>query len=114
MTKKLFDSLIMFLGAAFAVLFCVIVLPPLFESEDLIGAFASGFVNPFSTGYSLDAIFCALILICWALYEKKTLGIKHGWVVIPLSAIPGVATAFAVYLILRSRQIARIGSERPK
>jgi hypothetical protein len=27
----------------------------------------------------------------WVLYERSALGIRHGWVAIPLSIIPGVA-----------------------
>lgn len=73
----------------------------------MLGAFAAGFVNPYSSGYSLDVILCALILFVWIFYERKARGIKHGWIAIPLSFVPGVATGFAVYLVLRSRQLDR-------
>lgn len=105
MTKSGFELLVAALGAAFAIAFCVIVVPPLLESGDVIGAFAAGFVNPYSSGYSLDAILCGVILLVWVIYERKALKIKHGWVAIPLSFLPGVATAFAAYLIIRSRQL---------
>lgn len=108
MTKTAFECLVAILGAVFAIAFCVIVVPALLESRDVIGAFAAGFVNPFASGYSLDAIICALILITWAMYERKALNIKYGWVVIPLSFVPGVATAFAAYLVIRSRQLPRV------
>ena len=103
MSKHVYEILVILLGAAFAVAFAVIVVPPLLESGDVVGAFAAGFVNPYSSGYSLDAILCAFILIVWVLYERTALGIKHGWVAIPLCFAPGVATGFAYYLILRSR-----------
>lgn len=109
MTKSGFELLAAVLGAAFALAFCVIVVPPLLESGDVIGAFAAGFVNPYSSGYSLDAIFCAVILFVWVIYERKTLKIRHGWVAIPLSFLPGVATGFAAYLIIRSRQLGARG-----
>lgn len=105
MTKTTFECLVIFLGVTFTIIFTVIVAPAMIVSRDVIGAFAAGFVNPFSTGYSLDAIICAFILITWMLYERSSLNIRYGWVVIPLSFMPGVATAFAAYLILRSRQI---------
>lgn len=105
MGKKVFEGVIASLGLVFAAVFCIIVVPPLLESKDILGAFAAGFVNPYATGYSIDAILCALILITWVVYERKNSNVKFGWVVIPLSFAPGVATAFAVYLILRSRQI---------
>ena len=106
MSKKTFEIIIYFWTALFTLAFCAIVLPPLLESKDLIGAFAAGFVNPYSTGYSLDAIICALILITWVLYERRKLNIRYGWIAILLTFIPGVATAFGVYLLLRSKQLA--------
>ncbi|MEL6857874.1 MAG: DUF2834 domain-containing protein [Pseudomonadota bacterium] len=106
MSKAVFESIVIALGAAFAVAFAIIVVPALLETGDVIGAFAAGFVNPFSSGYSLDVILCALILFVWIAYERSALGIKHGWIAVPLSFLPGVATGFAFYLVLRSRQRA--------
>ena len=105
MTQPRFEALVGVLGAAFAVAFCVIVVPPLLESRDVLGAFGAGFVNPFSTGYSLDVFFCAGILFVWIFHERRALEIRHGWIAIPLSFVPGVATGFAVYLLIRSRQL---------
>ncbi|MEM7439319.1 MAG: DUF2834 domain-containing protein [Pseudomonadota bacterium] len=105
MSKKLFLLSVALIGGAFALFFCVYVAPAFFETMDIVGAFAAGFVNPFSTGYSVDVIFCAVILLVWVLYERSALGIRHGWVVVPLCFVPGVATAFAAYLLIRARQI---------
>jgi len=107
MSKSVFEAIVIGLGTLFAVAFCVIVVPPLLESGDVPGAFAAGFVNPFSSGYSLDVIVCAFILLAWIVYERSVLGIKHGWIAIPLSIVPGVATGFAFYLVLRTRQLDR-------
>jgi hypothetical protein len=41
------------------------------------------------------------------LYERRTLGVRHGLWFIALGVIPGVAVGFAGYLILRMRQLAR-------
>ena len=103
MNRKFFSALMIVFGGGFALAFAVIVVPPLMASGDIFGAFRAGFVNPYSTGYSLDAIFCALILAAWILYERATTDVRHGWVAIPLCVAPGVATAFAVYLLLRLR-----------
>ena len=107
MSTSVFERLVLTLGILFALAFMVIVVPPLVQSGDVVGAFAAGFVNPYSSGYSLDVILCALILFVWILYERKSRGIKHGWIAIPLSFVPGVATGFAVYLVLRSRQLEK-------
>lgn len=107
MSTSVFERLVLTLGILFALAFMIIVVPPLVQSGDVIGAFAAGFVNPYSSGYSLDVILCALILFVWILYERKSRGIKHGWIAIPLSFVPGVATGFAVYLVLRSRQLEK-------
>ncbi len=104
MTKRVFETIVVALGAGFAAAFAAIVMPPLIETGDLIGALAAGFVNPYSTGYSLDAIFCGLILISWIIYERSALGVRHGWIAIPICLFPGVAVAFAAYLVIRSRQ----------
>lgn len=106
MTRTAFELLVASLGAAFAIAFCAIVVPALIKNSDIAGAFAAGFVNPFSSGYSLDAILCGLILVTWVVYERSALNIRHGWVAIPLSFAPGVATAFGVYLLIRSRQLS--------
>ena len=109
MPRLRFELLVGALGVAFAVAFCVVVVPPLLESGDIVGAFASGFVNPYASGYSLDTILCGLILFVWVAHERATLGVKHGWIAVPLAIAPGVATAFAAYLIIRSRQIGANG-----
>ena len=59
------------------------------ECGNAPGAFAAGFVNPFASGFLLDAILCGLILMVWVLHERSALGIKHGWVAIVLSFAMG-------------------------
>ena len=105
MSPPLFRALLVFLAAGFAGAFAVIVVPPLMASGDVIGALAAGFVNPFASGYAIDAIMCWLVLTVWVVYEAKAHGIRHGWVAVLLGAAPGVATGFAVYLLLRMGQI---------
>jgi len=103
MNKATFELLCLALGGAFTLAFFIIVVPPLLESGDVVGAFAAGFVNPYASGYSLDTILCGAILCVWILYERSRFGVRHGLWAIPLIVAPGVATGFAVYLIIRSR-----------
>lgn len=104
MSTATFRTLLIFLAAGFAAAFAVIVVPPLLESGDIISAFAAGFVNPYTSGYALDTILCAAVLAVWVIYEARTLGIQRGWIAVLLCIAPGVATGFAVYLLLRTRQ----------
>lgn len=101
-----FRFLIGGLGAAFTLFFLIAVLPPALASGDLISAFAAGFVNPFAAGYSADVIICGLILAVWIVHERRTEGVRHGLWLLPVILVPGVATAFALYLILRSVQLS--------
>lgn len=110
--EKIFKLVLVALGLGFALAFCVIVIPPLLASGDVPGAFAAGFVNPFASGYSLDTIFCAFVLAAWIVYERQTQNVRHGWIAILVSLVPGVATGFALYLLLRMPQCKRRGIEK--
>jgi hypothetical protein len=105
MSQKLFHISVLVVALAFTLLFLVLMVPALMADPDIIGAFAAGFVNPFSSGYASDAIACWLILALWIVYEAKTVPIKYGVICLALGVIPGVAVGFAVYLILRSKRI---------
>lgn len=104
MNAALFRIILIIIAIGFTAAFVVLVVPPLLESGDIVGAFAAGFVNPFSSGYALDVILCWLVLAVWVLYEARAHGIRHGWVALLLGIVPGVATGFAVYLLLRMHQ----------
>lgn len=104
MNRTLYQALLWLLGLGFALAFAVMVMPAVLRDGDIIGAFAAGFVNPYSSGYALDAILCWCVLAVWIIHEKSTLGIRHGWIALVLGVAPGVATGFAFYLLLRSRQ----------
>lgn len=104
MTRSLYVATLWLLAVGFALAFTLICGPALLENPDIIGAFAAGFVNPFSSGYALDAIMCWFVLAVWVTYEAKTLGMRHGWIALLLGIAPGVATGFAVYLLMRLRQ----------
>lgn len=106
-SKPIYRFAYMALAAAFALAFAVIVAPPLLASGDIPGAFAAGFVNPYASGYSLDVILCWCVLAVWVVQESRELGIRHGWIALLLGVAPGVATGFAVYLLLRERQLPR-------
>lgn len=106
MSKKAFKIGISVIGIIFTLIFCAIVIPPLIENPDIIGAFAAGFVNPYSSGYSADVFCCWAILLLWVIYESPK--IKYGWVCLLLGIIPGVAVGFALYLLIRMNQLKNI------
>ncbi len=106
MKEKIFKISIISIGAIFTILFSILVIPEFLKNPDLIGAFGAGFVNPYSSGYSIDTICCWLILFFWVLYEYPK--VKFGWVCLLLGIIPGVAVGFALYLLLRSKHIKEL------
>ena len=107
MSEKTFRIAISAVGLAFTALFCVMVVPPLIADPDIVGAFAAGFVNPYSSGYSSDVVACWAILAIWVVFEARSRSIRHGWVCLVLGVVPGVAVGFAAYLLLRSNQASR-------
>ncbi|TGL64315.1 DUF2834 domain-containing protein [Leptospira sarikeiensis] len=104
MNLKTLHIFLIVLGSAFTICFLYLVIPPLSQNFDVFGAFLGGFVNPFSTGYSLDVIFTWFVLAAWILYESKTKGIKNGWIALLLGVVPGVAVGLAYYIYLRGKQ----------
>jgi len=104
MSQTMFKTLVLLIGLGFAVAFGILCIPPLLRDPDLLGAFAAGFVNPYSSGYALDAICCWALLTVWVIHEARSEGIRHGWIAVLLGIVPGVATGFAIYLLLRLRQ----------
>ncbi len=105
MTENLFKTIIITAAAVFTALFVYWCIPPLIADPDIIGALAAGFVNPYSSGYSADVFACWAILSAWIVYERRAFGVRYGLWCILLGATPGVAVGFAVYLLLRLRQL---------
>lgn len=103
MTEKAFKFSLGFVAGIFTLLFCLLVLPPLFEQPDIIGAFGAGFVNPYASAYSTDVFCCYAVLLVWILYDWPK--VKYGWICLILGLVPGVAVGFAVYLIMRTNQL---------
>jgi hypothetical protein len=109
MSKKAFEYASIGVAICFTVIFCFLVIPALITDFDIVGAFAAGFVNPYSSGYSADVILCWVALVIWIIYEAKVYSIKYGWVCIVLGLVPGVAVGFPLYLVLRNRQMQQKG-----
>lgn len=110
MTRTTFKILVSLIGIGFAVAFGILVIPPLLDSGDVLGAFAGGFVNPYASGYALDAILTWCVLAVWVIYEAgPRRRVKHGWVALVLGVVPGVATGLAAYLLIRSRRTEQTG-----
>jgi hypothetical protein len=102
MNKKIFKYALTSIAMIFTMIFCTIVIPPLIDNPDVVGAFAAGFVNPYSSGYSADVFCCWAILLIWVIYEFPK--VRYGWICLLLGIIPGVAVGLAVYLLLRMDQ----------
>jgi hypothetical protein len=100
MTEQQFRVTIVLVALGFSAYFGVVVIPPLLDNPDLIGAFAAGFANPYSSGYSADVIACWLVLAAWVIFEANA--VKYGWLCLIVGVVPGVAVGFAAYLLLRS------------
>ncbi len=105
MSERQFRAIIIGVALGFTLLFAVVVMPPLIENPDIFGAFAAGFANPYSSGYSADVVACWLILAAWVVFEARSRGVRHGWLCLLLGVVPGVAVGFATYLLLRSHQL---------
>jgi hypothetical protein len=106
MNERAFRVSVLTVALAFTGLFCAIVIPALVEDLDIVGAFAAGFVNPYSSGYSADVIACWVILALWIAHESNRVPARYGIAALLLGVIPGVAVGFAAYLLLRSRGAA--------
>jgi hypothetical protein len=106
MSDKSFRVAVIAVGLAFTALFSGLVVPPLIDNPDILGAFGAGFVNPYASGYSADVIACWVILAIWIVFEATSRSVKHGWLCLVVGVVPGVAVGFAAYLVLRSNQIA--------
>lgn len=109
MDDRLLTAILLILAAGFAVAFGLIVLPPLLASRDVAGAIAAGFVNPYASAYSLDAVLSWCVLAAWVVYEARVKDVKHGWIALLLGVMPGVTVGFAVYLLLRMHQLRSVG-----
>jgi Terpene cyclase DEP1 len=109
MSTHAFRISLLVLAAGFTAAFVVICIPPFLEGQDILGAFAGGFVNPYATGYAMDVFFTWGVLAAWVVYEAKAKSIRHGWVALILGVVPGVAVGFAVYLLLRLKQESVMG-----
>ena len=102
MKNTAFKLSVIGLVSLFVLFFCVVVVPPLLQTPDVLGAFAAGFVNPYAAGYSFDVIVCYLLLVVWVLFERREHGIKGGWICLALGIVPGVAVGFGLYLLTLS------------
>ena len=105
MSETLFRRLLIAAALFFSLFFAVVVIPPLIANPDVWGAFEAGFVNPYSSGYSTDVLVCWFVLAVWVVYEAKAYSIRHGWICLLIGIVPGVAVGFALYLLLRSKQL---------
>ena len=107
MTDRVFKAALWALALGFTAVFVAVVGPQLMSDNwDAWYALGQGFVNPYSSGYAWDIVFSYAVLAAWVIYEAVAKGVKHGWIVLVLGFVPGVAVALAAYLLIRHRQLA--------
>lgn len=104
MSNTLYRSMLWILALGFAVAFCIIALPAALQETNPLRFVTDAYVNPYSSGYATDTLSCWAVLAVWIIHEARTEDVRHGWVALLLGVVPGVATGFAVYLLLRSKQ----------
>ena len=109
MSESLFRRLLIMVALIFCGAFAVLVIPPLMANPDILAAAAGGFVNPYAAGYATDVILCWVILAIWVLFERQRYQVRGGWLALLLGVIPGVAVGFALYLLMRQRQLKGSG-----
>ncbi|MFT4970633.1 MAG: hypothetical protein ACI9O4_002394 [Chitinophagales bacterium] len=109
MKQRFYSFSLLFVALLFIAIVCYLLIPPLMENFDVMGAFSAGFVNPYSSAYAADAILCWVVLFLWVVYEYPK--VKYGWVCLLLGLVPGVAVGFALYLILRTKQVHGISEQ---
>ena len=106
MSNTLYRTLLWLLALGFTVAFCVIALPTALHETNPLRFVTEAYVNPYAAGYATDTMTCWAVLAVWVCHEARTTNIRHGWVALLLGIVPGVATGFAAYLLIRSRQQA--------
>ena len=109
MSDLLFRRLLMLVALLFCGAFAWLVIPALIANPDVLAAVLAGFTNPFAAGYSTDVILCWVVLAIWVLYERQCYRISGGWLALLLAVVPGVSVGFALYLLLRQRQLKGAG-----
>lgn len=110
MTDTRFRYALWSLAIGFTIAFCAICVPPLMRDFDPVGAALDGFVNPFAAGYATDILFTYAVLAVWIFYDATVNGIRKGWIALPIGLVPGVAAGLAVYLLMRTKQLADRGT----
>ena len=54
-------------------------------------------------------LLCWVILAIWVLFERQRYQVRGGWLALLLGVVPGVAVGFALYLLMRQRQLKGSG-----
>jgi hypothetical protein len=110
MHKSLYHTLLICIAVAFSLFFFTTIGPAFTADPNVVAAILGGFVNPYASGYSTDVILCWLVLLFWIIYEARAYRVKYGWVCLVLGMVPGVVVGFALYLIIRDRQLTTSGT----
>ena len=65
------------------------------------------FANPASSSAAVDVLVVALVVCLFIVVEGRRLGMRHAWLLVPLSVLVAVAFTFPLFLAWRELHLAR-------
>lgn len=68
---------------------------------------SDNYVNPSSASIANDIAVILVVFFFWSFFEARRLGMKHWWVVVPLSVLIALAFAYPLFLLMRERTLAK-------
>ncbi len=80
------------------------------QTSDATGAFdfvRASMANAASTSISLDITVVFLCFSVWVVVEGRRIGMRFAWLFIPYAALVALASAFPLFLLLRTRRLSR-------
>lgn len=76
------------------------------RTEGALGFLVDATANPASSSIALDITIACLVFFVWMLVEARSLGMRRAWLLIPYALLGSFASAFPLFLLLRSRRLA--------
>jgi hypothetical protein len=109
MTERIFRAGLVAFAVVFTVLFVAIIPPALIDDGfDFWGGALHTFDNPYAAGVSIDVLLAYGVLALWVVYEAATKHVRRGWIALLLGLVTGLTVGFAVYLLIRMRQVREV------
>lgn len=74
---------------------------------------ADATANPAASSIALDITIACVAFFVWMLVESRRLGMRHTWLLIPYALMGSFASAFPLFLLLRSRRLSAAPPQAP-